>query len=520
MRKFAVCLFFAIGLSLPRPVPSAMAELRIGPVYTENFPEVEAVLETQALTTSRSSLPAFQDLTLVEDGQPTVRAHAVRTFRETGQGLAIVVAIDVSRTMAGRPLRETRRALLSLLKDLQPRDQVALVSFADDVRVEMPFGPPGDQIRARVNGLTPRGRITELYRALFQSLSLFTPDLPGRRRLLVISDGKDEGEAYSLDDVIELAQEREVPVDAIGLTRIDPKYLSNLERLSELTGGGFSPANGAVELESLVRKGLERLHFTPVAMFTIRNLKRDDQRHRLGIQWRQGSRVLEGETRVTLVRSTGSEKITQEPTKGYTGRQILLWGAVATFLLLTIAAAIQKGLTTRRKMVAPLKLNGPAGSVLQSAPHQEPFPLTEDLPLIAIPPTRHEVPAPADLPGPLPRPHRSRRNTQIRHDFAAPTKERPTALLALEDQEKRFPVEEDPFWIGAAEDNHLVVEQDQFLSSHHACIRFQEGTLLLYDNRSTNGTFVNSERLAELPRPLGLGDRIRVGHSTFVVLAP
>ncbi|HBL32016.1 MAG TPA: FHA domain-containing protein, partial [Acidobacteria bacterium] len=88
----------------------------------------------------------------------------------------------------------------------------------------------------------------------------------------------------------------------------------------------------------------------------------------------------------------------------------------------------------------------------------------------------------------------------------------------------RIPVERSPFWIGAdAEDaeNSLVIADDAHLSGRHACLTFREGSLVIEDRGSTNGTFVQDERLpVATPRPLGPGDRLRVGRTELVVLLP
>lgn len=69
--------------------------------------------------------------------------------------------------------------------------------------------------------------------------------------------------------------------------------------------------------------------------------------------------------------------------------------------------------------------------------------------------------------------------------------------------------------IGRAADNQLVVSDSQ-ASSHHAEIRPGAQGYILTDLGSTNGTFVNEQRLtAQLPRPLNSGDAIRVGGTTF-----
>lgn len=138
----------------------------------------------------------------------------------------------------------------------------------------------------------------------------------------------------------------------------------------------------------------------------------------------------------------------------------------------------------------------------------------------AVPPPVVAVPA-AAVPAAVSAP--SRRKTRIRTPFAAPAAGRPAALLkGLEGPyaQRTFGIEADPFWIGTDEDNHLPIEGDDFVSGHHACIRFHEGSLLLYDNGSTNGTFLNEEPVTDTPRPLGLGDRVRCGRTPLVILAP
>lgn len=62
--------------------------------------------------------------------------------------------------------------------------------------------------------------------------------------------------------------------------------------------------------------------------------------------------------------------------------------------------------------------------------------------------------------------------------------------------------------------NHIVV-QDPLVSSTHAEIRAQGGGHYIQDLRSTNGTYVNGERIAR-PHPLSDGDRITLGHSEWL----
>ncbi|HEV2579616.1 MAG TPA: FHA domain-containing protein [Ktedonobacteraceae bacterium] len=69
--------------------------------------------------------------------------------------------------------------------------------------------------------------------------------------------------------------------------------------------------------------------------------------------------------------------------------------------------------------------------------------------------------------------------------------------------------------IGRAPDNLLVLPDPQS-SSHHAEVRPDVNGYVVIDLNSTNGTFVNEQRLApQAPRPLITGDVIRIGAARF-----
>jgi hypothetical protein len=79
-------------------------------------------------------------------------------------------------------------------------------------------------------------------------------------------------------------------------------------------------------------------------------------------------------------------------------------------------------------------------------------------------------------------------------------------------QTQALPLEIYPFTIGRARDCHLIIDHTQ-VSRLHATLQWDHEQVVLTDLESTNGTFVNGERLPpNEPRRLRAGDRINVAQ--------
>ena len=71
--------------------------------------------------------------------------------------------------------------------------------------------------------------------------------------------------------------------------------------------------------------------------------------------------------------------------------------------------------------------------------------------------------------------------------------------------------------LGRAEGNHHVIPHAS-VSSRHCEIILNEGSLLVRDLGSTNGTFVDDKKVAQTP--VANGQRLRLGNVEYLVEAP
>jgi hypothetical protein len=89
------------------------------------------------------------------------------------------------------------------------------------------------------------------------------------------------------------------------------------------------------------------------------------------------------------------------------------------------------------------------------------------------------------------------------------------AIVAREGSVRReVPLTADPVTVGRDPRNDIVLD-DRRVSRRHAEVRLRLGRYTLYDLQSTNGTFVNGRRIAEMV--LSDKDRITIGGAELVV---
>jgi hypothetical protein len=67
--------------------------------------------------------------------------------------------------------------------------------------------------------------------------------------------------------------------------------------------------------------------------------------------------------------------------------------------------------------------------------------------------------------------------------------------------------------------NNAIVVDDQFASAEHAILTYRGRTWYVEDLASTNGTFVNGNKVEGLA-PLGFGDTIQIGQVRFRLERP
>ena len=179
------------------------------------------------------------DFAVFEDGE----AQQVDFFAlgsDDPRPLSVLLAIDTSESM-GEQLELTSRAAREFIQALEPRDRIGLLTFNREVRLVGGLESTREEVLSALDRLEAYGD-TALLRALEEG-SLLLRELPGRRVLVLFSDGIDTcSYGLSFDQVRRELLEAEVTVFPIGVQRWPDSgeaFLGRrqLVRLARETGG-------------------------------------------------------------------------------------------------------------------------------------------------------------------------------------------------------------------------------------------------------------------------------------------
>lgn len=240
--------------------------------YTESV-EVEVVQVTATVTDDGGRFVkglARDQFRVKEDGV----VQRLTAFSGENIPLEIVVAVDVSQSMT-EAMPTLKAAVRTFLGALRPADQVTLLAFNDNIfTLARRSTEPAVRLRA-VDRLAPWGG-TALFDAMLTALNTVGRQ-PGRRSLVVFSDGEDQNSVSTLKRVETRLETSDATIYTIGLGRsVRDKALAGvMARMSQMSGGRAFLIDDIEELDAVFADIVEELSNQYLLSYASSNDARD-----------------------------------------------------------------------------------------------------------------------------------------------------------------------------------------------------------------------------------------------------
>lgn len=251
----AACIIVAASLSVfaqkpkPSPSPTPPSEDPQGTVTVS----IRRVRLPITVTDKKGQFVAGltkNDFVVLEDKIP----QTIETFSDDlalTTPLYIAVLMDTSPSTAGK-LKFQQESAMNFIHTVVKlrKDKVLFGTFDDQVTMLQDFTDRLDLLDKAVYGVKKMGTQTALFDAVWQFCDEKMRSVPGRRVLLIVTDGEDTYSRANIRDAIDIAQRTETTIFAISTKagfiatvpgveagQVSDKKDKDLQTLAEETGG-------------------------------------------------------------------------------------------------------------------------------------------------------------------------------------------------------------------------------------------------------------------------------------------
>jgi Ca-activated chloride channel homolog len=237
------------------------------------------------------------DFVILEDGVP----QEVTFFSDEKNNPPVYVGVlmDTSPSTAGklRFSKESAKNFLYTVLRLR-KDKAAFMTFDHEVKLVQDFTDKQDLLDRAVESIKKAGSQTSLYDAIWQFSDEKLRNAPGRRVIVIITDGEDTFSRADLEDAIDIAQRTETTVFAIStkagfggvVPGVDAGTVQNkgdkdLVRLCEETGGEAYFTGDQLALERSFKKISEELRSQYIITYRPANQNYNGEKRKIQVRF-------------------------------------------------------------------------------------------------------------------------------------------------------------------------------------------------------------------------------------------
>jgi tight adherence protein B len=169
------------------------------------------------------------------------RVTSAKASASAAERFAVVLVIDESNSMRGKPIHNALLAARALVKRL-PDQRIAVIVFNDTPTRLLGTTADADAIRRVLAQPPALAAGTHIYDALLVAADVLKRARAASGSIVLLSDGADTGSRNSIDDVLRTVQTSHLRIFSTGL-KSGAYQAGPLEELARRTGGSYAEAS-------------------------------------------------------------------------------------------------------------------------------------------------------------------------------------------------------------------------------------------------------------------------------------
>jgi Ca-activated chloride channel family protein len=298
-----------VSAQRPKPSPTPLPQ---DPQGTVRIPVRRVRLPITVTDKKGNFVPGLtkNDFLILEDKIP----QAIETFSDDlalNLPLYVAVLMDTSPSTAGK-LKFQQESAMNFIQTVVKvrKDRVLFGTFDDEVNLLQDFTDKLDLLDKAVYGVKKMGKQTALFDAIWQFCDEKMRSVPGRRVLLLVTDGEDTYSRANIRDAISIAQRTETTIFAISTKagflgtvpgveagQVADKKDRDLQTLAEETGGAAFFTGDMLSLERAFTRISKELRAQYLVTYDPTNKNYDGKFRKIEVKLAEGRNGLRVKTK-------------------------------------------------------------------------------------------------------------------------------------------------------------------------------------------------------------------------------
>lgn len=268
--------------------------VRIDHIVSDNYPEMTAyaVVKNEKNEIVSGLAPGLFSFRI--DSEEVKVTSKITPFSILEDPVDYTILVSNNGIMEGEPFDFQKNAVLKFVESMNDNDTLSVYTIGEEAGVVVENINRKTFDSAVINKIELSDAQPRLYDSIINLLRKVEQKNAERKIIIIISDGRDQNSRFTKDQLTETLNNSCCPIYTVGMKVLSNQYLSNLDEISQITGGAYYYTSRIKDVPDNLKKVIECIKQSYVVRLKVKSVKADNQAHLLEIKVEETESVGKG----------------------------------------------------------------------------------------------------------------------------------------------------------------------------------------------------------------------------------
>lgn len=293
--KVLVSLFFlcVVGQNIYGENKKSLA-IRVDQIISEDYPEMTAyaVVKNEKNEIVSGLAPGLFSFRI--DTEEAKVVSKITPFSMLEESVDYTILVSNNGIMEGEPFDFQKNAILKFVELMNDNDTLSVYTIGEDAGTVIENTTRKTFDSAVINKIELSDAQPRLYDSIINLLRKVEQKKAKRKIIIILSDGRDQNSRFTKDQMMETLSNSSCPIYTVGMKVLSNQHLSNLDEISQITGGTYYYTPRIKNLPESLKKVIECIKQSYVIKLKVKSVKADNQIHLLEVKVEETESVGKG----------------------------------------------------------------------------------------------------------------------------------------------------------------------------------------------------------------------------------